>query len=170
MITPAYCLTMARYNAWQNGCLRRALSGLSPAALTEDRGAFFGSLLATANHLIWADALWLSRLTGTPVPEGGGPRGLTLCPTFATWSAERFRLDGQLLLWAEKVPALALTGSLEWTASTGERHVRPLGQVLMHLFNHQIHHRGQIHAMLTAAGIPTEDTDLLFLPEQGPWL
>ena len=61
MIDPAYCRTMARYNAWQNAQLIPVLEAIGHDALLEDRGGFFGGILATANHLLWGDTIWMSR-------------------------------------------------------------------------------------------------------------
>ena len=157
---------MARYNKWQNGCMERAMQGLSQEAVTEDRGAFFGSILATANHLIWADKTWLSRLDGRDGPGCTGREGLEMTRTTSAWSAERFRTDGRLITWADGVSQVDLSGQLSWySGAIGADVTRPMGLIVTHFFNHQTHHRGQIHAMLTAAGVKTEDTDL-FLMDQ----
>ena len=68
MITPEYCLLMARYNRWQNAELTKSLEVLSDAELRAERGAFFGSIFKTVNHLLWGDTLWISRFDG-----GEGP-------------------------------------------------------------------------------------------------
>lgn len=164
MITPDWVRMMARYNAWQNQSMGRAMSGLSLAALIEDRGAFFGSILATAGHLAWADAVWLHRLKGDPAPEYAPGDVLTRFPTFAAWMAERQRLDARLTLWAANMRQVELTGTTSWFSGILDREVsQPVAQIVTHIFNHQTHHRGQVHAMLTAAGVKTEDTDLLFM-------
>ncbi|MCA1334498.1 DinB family protein [Pseudooceanicola marinus] len=166
MITPAYCQTMARYNTWQNDQMAEAMAHLSPEALSQDRGAFFGSILGTANHLLWADAMWLSRLTDLPKPDVGVAESPKMAPTLAAWQAERFRMDGRLRLWAEGLGALDLTGDLTWfSGSTGREERRPMAGIVMHIFNHQTHHRGQIHAMLTAAGEDPGATDLFLMPQ-----
>ena len=171
MITPAYCLTMARYNAWQNRNMRKAMETLSLEALTEDRGAFFGSILGTANHLLWADAMWMSRLSTWPKPEVPIKDGPQMHPTLGAWSAERFRMDGHILAWAEKIRALDLVGDFTWFSGATQKQLsQPRALLVMQVFNHQTHHRGQIHAMLTQAGCKTEDTDLPFMPSTGPWM
>ncbi len=171
MLSPDYVLSMARYNAWQNRQMKAALEALPEAELRRDRGAFFGSVFATVNHLLWADAMWMSRVSNWPKPAIGidGSTGLT--PTLAAWGAERFRADGRILLWAERLGALDLTGDLRWySGATGREQVKPLGQCLAHMFNHQTHHRGQVHAMVTAAGGGGWVSDLAFMPGEGPWL
>lgn len=171
MITAAYCLTMARYNAWQNRAMRQAMERLSAEELTRDRGAFFGSILGTANHVLWADQMWLSRLSDMDKPQVSIAQSPQICPTLPAWSADRFRMDGRFILWSERLKALDLAGDLSWYSGSLKANVkRPMGLVVAHVFNHQTHHRGQIHAMLTAAGARTEDTDLFALPDAGPWL
>ena len=171
MINPGYVLTMARYNAWQNKQMMAAMEGLGDAALHEDRGAFFGSILATANHILWGDGMWMARFQGQEPPAVTMEGSTTLHPTFAAWSAARFRLDGRILLWAEKIHALDLVGDLTWYSGVMQRQVtKPRGGLIMHMFNHQTHHRGQIHALLTGAGVKAPVSDLFFMPEDGPWL
>lgn len=171
MITPEYCLTMARYNAWQNRQTRAAMGRLTGAALCQERGAFFGSILGTANHLLWGDLIWMARFDGGEAPEMSIPESADLHASVTTWATERFRTDGRILYWAERVEPHILTGELTWYSGAQGREVsQPMATCITHFFNHQTHHRGQIHAMLTAAGEQTGDTDLVFMPEEGPWL
>ena len=87
-------------------------------------------------------------------------------PTLAAWWAERFRVDARIQLWADEISALDLTGELIWYSGLMKQEMhRPMGLCVAHFFNHQTHHRGQVHAMLTAAGAKPEDTDLVLMPE-----
>ena len=168
---PEYCLTMARYNAWQNKQLRAAIGELSEAELHRDRGAFFGSILATANHLLWGDLLWMARFEGKPGPGGSIETSTDLTPTGAAWAAERYRADARILYWAERLHAVDLAGTLTWrSGALGREVTRPRDLCIAHFFNHQTHHRGQIHAMLTDAGATAPVSDLFAMPEEGPWL
>ena len=164
MITPDWVRMMARYNAWQNSGLLRDVQALDEAEATRDRGAFFGSILGTCNHLLWGDEIWLHRFAGTPAPKGGLRETPMLTPDVPSWAARRGATDAAITDWAE-----ALTecdGDLTWYSGAMGREIRkPMGLVLTHFFNHQTHHRGQIHAMLTAAGTRPQDTDLPFMPE-----
>ncbi len=165
MITKEYCVQMARYNAWQNAELLKAMQDLGEEAAHVDRGAFFGSILATANHVLWGDRIWMHRLDGWPAPKGGPESSTTLCPTIAVWGSERFHTDGLLREWASGLHSLDLTGDLEWTSAHSKitsRHSK--GLLIMQMFNHQTHHRGQIHAMITAAGGRGYVTDLPRMP------
>ena len=166
MISRDYCILMAKYNRWQNMQLERVLQTLDKDELMRERGAFFGSIFKTINHLCWGDQMWMGRFDGGPAPEGGIKGSVELFPTLATWSAERFRLDGRIRLWAEKVHNVELAGTLTWYSGAAGREVtKPMGVVVTHFFNHQTHHRGQVHAMLTAAGAEAPVSDLFLMPE-----
>lgn len=167
MITADYVRMMARYNAWQNKQMSATMQGLSPEALSQDRGAFFGSILGTANHILWGDTLWMARFEGVPAPKIAAEDSPRMCPTFAVWSAERFRMDGRIALWAKNLRSVDLAGRVSWhSVVLGKDMSQPIGGVVTHLFNHQTHHRGQIHAMLTAAGATAPVTDLILMPEE----
>jgi uncharacterized damage-inducible protein DinB len=171
MISPDYCVMMARYNAWQNNQMKAALETLDHEALIADRGAFFGSILNTANHVIWGDMIWMARFENTARPQGGIADSTSLTPTVAAWGAERFRMDARILRWAEALHTVDLIGDQTWYSQSAEAEVsKPIAQCITHFFNHQTHHRGQIHGMVTAAGGRGWTSDLFMLPQDGPWL
>ena len=169
MITPAYVKSMARYGAWQNSQLIDACAPLSEAELRADRGAFFGSLFATMNHLLWADMSWLARLSPAhattphvPAAEHG-----EMTPDFNIWRAERVKMDRQILSWAETVTCDMFSGELSWVSDLlGRSFTKPYDLCVVHFFNHQTHHRGQMHHMLSSLGKDTAVSDLLFMPEE----
>jgi uncharacterized damage-inducible protein DinB len=165
-ITPEWVQMMASYNRWQNECMLEAMESLSDADLRKDRGAFWGSILGTANHLLWGDQMWLSRLSpGATAPTVGLKDSADLAPTLGAWEAERFRTDGRFVLWAKELKTVSLAGDLSWySGAAGMEKRAPLSLIVTHVFNHQTHHRGQIHAMLTQAGAKTSDTDLFLMP------
>lgn len=166
MITPEYCQVMARYNAWQNDGLRKLLPQMDVADLTQERGAFFGSIMKTVNHLLWGDQVWLSRF-GYPISVlKTADRGVDVTKTASEWAAERFRTDAAIKLWSLGLKAVDLTGDLVWTNTLGVRNSEKTWVCATHFFNHQTHHRGQVHAMLTAAGQTLPDTDLTYLPQE----
>ena len=166
MIDTRYCVTFARYNRWQNKQLETLLGALDSKELTRDRKAFFGSILGTLNHLCWGDKLWMSRFDGGEKPDYDAKEDLTKFPTLSAWSAERFRLDGRISLWAEHLHNVDLAGDLTWFSGlTGKENTQPMAVVVPHFFNHQTHHRGQVHAMLTATGSEAPVTDLFLMPE-----
>ena len=166
MIDPAYVQRMARYNRWQNANLYGVAAGLSDAERREERGAFFGSIHKTLSHLLWADQMWMSRFTSLPKPEGGIPQSVSLFPDWDDLTAKRQDFDGAIIGWADDVDALWLEAELSWFSGAIQRDVTmPRWLLVTHFFNHQTHHRGQVHAMLTQAGGRPHDTDLFVMPE-----
>lgn len=166
IVTPGYCALMARYNTWQNRSLVAAAGTLDAPARAADRGAFFGSIRGTLSHLLWADLLWMSRFDGGPRPAGGIAESADLFPDWDALTRERAATDRCILGWADRLGPEALEGVLTWRSGALGREVsRPVGLCVAHFFNHQTHHRGQVHAMLTAAGAAPADTDLFIMPE-----
>ena len=166
MIDRQYCMLMARYNAWQNRQLKDILDAMEPAELTKNRTGFFGSILGTLNHLLWGDLMWISRFDGGEGPGGTIPDSPARHPTLGAWEAERFRTDGRIRLWAERLNNIDLKGDLSWySGAMGRQMSMPMQVCVVHFFNHQTHHRGQVHAMLTAAGMKAPVTDIPFMPE-----
>jgi uncharacterized damage-inducible protein DinB len=166
MVTVEYCQTMARYNAWQNRSLTACIKALDDKELKKDRKAFFGSIWKTANHLLWGDQLWMSRFDGGHAPDGGLEESLALHDDLQLFLDDRLRTDNRILRWADRVKQIDLIGPMMWYSGAMETTLtRPKGLCVAHFFNHQTHHRGQLHAMLTAAGQKPEATDLPFMPE-----
>ena len=165
-ITPEYCRMMARYNRWQNTGLRKITETMEADALDRDHGAFFGSIRATLNHLLWADRIWMHRIAGMPDPGLSIAESVGSTRSISEWATERFRLDGRIVVWADELRAIDLAGEVTFTSqSLGGEVSRPVQPLIIHVFNHQTHHRGQVHAMLTAEGISPPPTDLLVMPE-----
>lgn len=165
MITPDYVRLMARYNAWQNISILAAAAPLDEAARLADRGAFFGSIFATLNHLLWADRIWLSRFAGTPAPvQPSIADSIRETDDWAALTSARPPQDAAISQWAETLQPADLGGDLTWYSGAAGREVtKPRALTVVHFFNHQTHHRGQVHAMLTAAGARTTATDLAFM-------
>ena len=165
MIDPAYVRTMARYNRWQNASLYAAADSLSDEARRQDRGAFFKSIHATLSHLLWADTMWMSRFSDVARPSTTLADSGFFVDDWATLERERAVMDERIAAWAERVDAAALAGELKWRSSIGTDVVKLRRLAVAHFFNHQTHHRGQVHAMLTAAGARPQDTDLIMMRE-----
>ena len=164
MITPEYVRTMAGYNHWQNENLYGAADQLSGAQRKEVRGAFFGSIHGTLNHLLWGDQIWLSRFAGTPKPKVGSiPDSVSMYEGWDDLKRERWAFDAVIADWAGKLDEAWLGGELTWFSGAAGREVtRPRWLLVAHLFNHQTHHRGQVHCMLTQCGVKPGATDLPF--------
>jgi uncharacterized damage-inducible protein DinB len=166
MIDPAYVRTLARYNAWQNDNLYGAAAGLDDAARRQPRGAFFGSIHGTLCHLLWADRIWLHRFAGTPKPSGGIRESALLVEGWDDLAAARRDFDATIAGWAADLSADWLAADLTWFSGAVGREMRkPAWFLVTHMLNHQTHHRGQVHAMLTAAGARPGDTDLMLVED-----
>jgi uncharacterized damage-inducible protein DinB len=166
MITPDFLRLMARYNTWQNRSLYGAADGLSEAERRADRGAFFGSIHGTLSHLLWGDTIWMNRFGAGDAPGGSIAASPEFEPDWARLVARRADMDARITDWAAGVEAGWLAGPISWySAMLGREVTKPVALCVAHVFNHQTHHRGQVHAMLTAAGARPEDTDLFAMPD-----
>ena len=164
MITPAWCRMMAAYNAEMNRRLYAAADTLADAARREDRGAFWGSIHGTLSHLLWGDTTWMARFDGWEKPATGIRDSARMEEDWAVLRQRRVDADARIAAWADGLTPARLAAPLAWrSAATGQEMAMPLWIPVTHVFNHQTHHRGQAHAMLTAAGAATGDTDL-------PWV
>jgi uncharacterized damage-inducible protein DinB len=151
----------AGYNAWANRRLYDAASDLSDAEYRADRGAFFKSMHGTLNHLLATDRIWMKRLTGA----GEAPDRLDAIvhETFADLRAAREAEDRRIVRWIGGLDEATLGGTIRYRrVSSPETFEQELMPALDHWFNHQTHHRGQAHMILTALGKPAPELDLLF--------
>jgi uncharacterized damage-inducible protein DinB len=166
MIDAAYVQRMARYNRWQNENLYAVADRLSDSERRRERGAFFGSIHKTFSHLLWADRIWMSRFTDVPRPAGGIPESVSLYPDWEPLRRERAAFDETIIDWADRLDSSWLEGELTWFSGAINREVtKPKWLLVTHVFNHQTHHRGQVHCMLTQAAGNPRDTDLFIMPE-----
>ncbi len=165
MISADYCRLLARYNSWQNSSLISAADGLSPAARWRNRGAFFKSIAATLNHLLWADALMLARIRGNERPQDSITHSLETPSDWSQFKSLRAARDADILHWAARINDKDLNGMTGWYPLDGSARIeRPKTLCVVQFFNHQTHHRGQIHAMLTSAGAKPVPTDIPAMP------
>lgn len=151
----------ADYNQWANRRLYAAAADLSQSELKENKGAFFGSVLATLNHILAADRIWMKRFTG----EGDAPTALdvTLYEDFSNLADAREREDARISAWLAALDPARLAATFDYTTlSSPVTITQKLAPTLAHVFNHQTHHRGQVHATLTALGRPSIVLDLAF--------
>ncbi|MDQ0463157.1 putative damage-inducible protein DinB [Caulobacter ginsengisoli] len=163
-MTPDLARLMATYNSWQNASLYDAAETLTPADRLADRGAFFGSIQGTLNHLLWGDQIWMSRFDGWEKPAVSIAGSTEICADWSDLRAARIRVDAGIAAWAAGLTEERLAQDLTWfSGAAGRELTRPMWQLVAHLFNHQTHHRGQAHALLTAAGARPADTDLMLL-------
>ena len=156
---------MARYNAWQNKSLLRAAETLDDAALVEARGAFFGSIFGTFNHVLWGDTIWMARFAGWRKPKTSIPDSPKFTADWIRFKAARGDADSRIIRWADELTLNDLAGDLAWFSGALNANVQKAKWLcVQHFFNHQTHHRGQVHAMLTSAGAKPDDTDLFVMP------
>lgn len=163
-MTPAWCRMMASYNTEMNRRLYAAAARLDDAARRQDRGAFWRSIHGTLTHLLWADRQWMSRFdtwdkNPTPLAESAADTR-----PFHHLAADRAEYDAGIEAWAASLDPAWLEADHTWFSGAAKRELRrPRTLLVTHFFNHQTHHRGQAHAMLTAAGQSTGDTDLMLV-------
>lgn len=166
MIGVDYVRAMARYNEWQNRSLYGATDTLSEADRLKERGAFFGSIHATLSHLMWGDQQWMNRFAPElvekpPLLVRQSPGNY---PDWADLKARRTAFDKLLIDWADRLDPAWLEGDIHWYSGIMKANVsKPKWFIVTHFFNHQTHHRGQAHAMLTAASAKPDDTDLMLM-------
>ncbi len=172
MTAAAHFRLMAEYNTWMNTKVFDAAARLSAEALAQDRGAFFGSILGTLEHLVIGDTLWLGRFAthrsgGRLAEVAALPKPTALDQiqfgALAPLRARREMLDRAITAWAGGLDAAALDETLTFRRVNGEPNSKPLGPLILHFFNHQTHHRGQVTTLLSQSGIDVGTTDLMML-------
>ena len=156
----AYFTLLSRYNNWANQTLYEAIGMLAPEEIARDRKGFFRSISGALNHILLADKVWLARMQGA---EYGWFKSLdqVLHSDFAELRREREIIDRAILA---AIPQLPLTGDLSYVNSRREATSAPWAVILGHFFNHQTHHRGQAHDMLSQAGGKAPPLDILYFP------
>jgi uncharacterized damage-inducible protein DinB len=165
---------LAQYNRWFNERLYAACEGLSDEERKRDRGAFFGSIHATLNHLVWGDQTWLRRFAAQGVdfeslspdvldlPQGA-MHGTVLYENWEALRAKRAQLDAAIEGWTRDMPPDYPLQTMRYANTKGVRREHPMWKAITHFFNHQTHHRGQVTTLLAQAGIDPGTTDLIAL-------
>ena len=159
--------TFARYDRWADARLAATVAALDEGAYRADLGLVFRSIHGTLNHLLVADRIWLHRMTGEP--DDGSPDRLDaiLVDDPAALAAARGREDGRIIAFADRLDEAALAEICSYRTRTGEVYAQPLAAVLAHFFDHQTHHRGQMHAALTGLGQTAPALDLIYSLREG---
>jgi len=147
---------LARYNAHANAEMNLILATLTPEEWEADRGGYFSSFRSLTSHIYTADVTWLVRFTG--LRPFGTVRGepFDFPPNFGTpafggfdeYLALRQRLDGRLQEFAAEVTDADLAQDLAFRTSRGDPHTMNFGGLILHMFNHQTHHRGSVSLLL----------------------
>jgi len=158
MSDPAYFRRFAAYNRWANRRLYDAVAQLPSAAYFQQRPAFFKSIHGGLNHLVVTDRIWLGRIVGKPVDY---KLDQILYDDLASLRAAREAEDERLIGIVDGVDIEGLERKISYSNSRGEAFNTPLIQVFAHLFNHETHHRGQVHDMLSQTDVPPPSLDLI---------
>lgn len=166
MIDREYCSMLARYNRWMNERLYALCAELDDAERRRDLGAFFRSVHGTLNHLLWADLMWLSRFTGRPRPTTRIDEPVH--EDFEALCRERVAVDREISEWAGTIDEAWLAAPFTWVsgADRSER-TQPAWLLVVHFFQHQTHHRGQLTTLLMQLGRDPGVTDLPWMPAAG---
>jgi uncharacterized damage-inducible protein DinB len=162
----AHFVEFAAYNRWANARVYEAAFALADADYRRNVGAFFKSLHGTLNHLLATDRIWLGRLTG----EGEAPDRLDaiLFEDRRALALARADEDDRIVRYIGGLDAAALEGVVAYKNSKGNAFEQKLDRILSHLFNHQTHHRGQAHTILSiVTGKEPPSLDLLALQRGG---
>jgi uncharacterized damage-inducible protein DinB len=162
----------ARYNAWINQSLLEASLSVSVEAQNQDQNVFFHSLTGSWNHIMVGDLLWLNRLAkifpilDDQMDKWPKPTKLNqiLYSNLEALAKPRQQLDELIIQWCDFLRESDSEDRLQYHNSREELQVRPLPDVLQHLFNHQTHHRGQITALLSQLGVDYGPTDFIAMP------
>jgi len=163
----------AHYNQWMNEKIYSAATQLTAQELALERGAFFGSIIGTMNHLIVADTLWLKRFTNHPAQfpalepiialEKPAALNQLIFSELKPLRERRELLDKIISALIDRITAQDLAHVLHYLNTQGVAAQKPFYKLLLHFFNHQTHHRGQISTLLFQAGVNIGVTDLLAL-------
>ncbi len=161
----SHFLMMAKYNTWANERLYRMAGALPDQLYRKDVGSYFKSLHGTLNHLLTADRIWMRRLTG----EGDHPNKLDaiVFDELAPLATARQQEDQRIVHFVQTLAESRFEEMWDYRTLNGTPQCQTRGEILAHLFNHQTHHRGQAHAILTMVGIhDPEPLDLLIMQRE----
>lgn len=153
-------ILMADYNTWANMRLYSSVRELSESRIQARNGSYFDSVFGTLTHILIADRIWMFRLTG----EGPIPASLRDRPfdTLEALQVEREAMDRRIRGYADALTEGGLEEDVRYANTRGEPHHLPRQTILTHFFNHQTHHRGQVHHMLSVEGADPPPLDLLY--------
>jgi uncharacterized damage-inducible protein DinB len=157
---------MARNNAWANHRLLAACAKLTPAEFEAERVSFFPSIKATLNHILIIDWFYVDAL------EGGwlGPKAWAdelPCATVADLQREQGAVDARLIAACEALTDGSLDRIVRVNRDTRVQTER-CDRLLLHLFQHDVHHRGQVHAMLSGTSVEPPQLDEFFSAAEAP--
>lgn len=169
----AHIKLLAHYNRWMNEKIFSAAAQLTPDVLAIDKKAYFGSIIGSLNHILITDLIWLKRFAAhparhqalEPVRLRAQPASLNSIPypELPVLAGERRLLDALIEEWADELSEMQLTEPLAYQNMKGLQQRKEFGSLVLHFFNHQTHHRGQISTLLSQEGLDIGVTDLVML-------
>ncbi len=162
-----YLRAMALNNLWANHRLLGACARLGQDELEAPRTGFFPSLIRTLNHILIVDRYYVAGLEGRSIGPGEAFGNEVPCPTMASLRPAQAEVDRRLVAVCRDLVPERL-GEPVSLIRADHVQVERLDRVLLHLFQHQVHHRGQAHAMLSGTSIPPPQLDELFPAEDAP--
>ncbi|MEM9633700.1 MAG: DinB family protein [Pseudomonadota bacterium] len=155
---------MAAYNAWMTEKSYQAAAKMSDKERRQDRGAFFRSVHSTLNHILFGDRAWMNRFWVKTYDIKG--MGVDIYEDFSELKAAHLEISRDIVTFSGGLSTEWLSEVMEWKSTTdGTSRKRPRWLLIMHMFNHQTHHRGQLSALFTQAGLDIGVTDLPFMPD-----
>ncbi len=160
-----YALTMAQYNRWMNNNVYEACARLTDEQRKADSGLFFQSIHKTLNHLLLCDQMWFARFVGRQYAAKS--LSTELFSDFNELRQARVETDNEIAQWAQGIQQNPLPARLNYVSMLDNQPKdMDFARTVVHFFNHQTHHRGQITAALSKLGVDFGVTDLLFMPTQ----
>jgi len=151
---------MARYNRWANRRIYGAVAQLDVEEFHAPRAGFFPSIPKTLNHMVVTDRIWMGRFVGTLSDH----KSLDEAPydDFAALTAAREAEDQRIIAFFKALPQSRIDAVFDYKNTAGEPKSAEMLPVLAHFFNHQAHHRGQAHAMLSSTRVAPPAIDLVY--------
>lgn len=157
---------MADHNRWMNEKLYAVCARLTEVERKQDLGAYFRSVHGTFNHLLLVDRLWLGRLRGEPFAAASLDQ--ELYADYATLERERAKTDSDIQEYVAMLEPSRLADPVTYVSLLKKTTViLPLGLILVHLFHHQTHHRGQVTTLISQLGQDFGETDMIYMPSAG---
>jgi uncharacterized damage-inducible protein DinB len=149
---------LARYNRLANERLYEACATLDDVERKKVRPAFFKSIHGTLNHIMVGDRIWLARFEGGSAPSTD--LDAVLYDSFDELRAARAAEDRRIEAFFAEVGDAFLAGGIRYRNNEGRMFDDPVAMLAVHFFNHQTHHRGQVHDMLSQTAVPPPVLDL----------
>jgi uncharacterized damage-inducible protein DinB len=156
--------SQAYNNAWANHRLLEACGQLDGVELAATRTSFFPSIIHTLNHILTVDWFYISSLEGASMGYAAFEPEIP-CPDFVDLDREQRAVDRRLIAYCDVLTDVGIGAMVAMDRRTRVQE-EPAGRVLLHLFEHDIHHRGQVHAMLAGTRIAPPQLDEFFLGDE----